>query len=54
MNKLTSLWNRAAVFFEDGDLTPVAVVISVAHYGPVLACPECRYVLQFPLSRRTI
>ena len=31
-----NLWHRLAMFFEHGDLTPVAVLISVAHYGPVL------------------
>src|SRR5688500_11949807 len=30
------LWHRIATFFEQGDLTPFAVVISIAHYGPVL------------------
>lgn len=34
--KITNLWNRAAHFFEQGDLTPIAVLISIAHYGPVL------------------
>ncbi len=29
-------WKDIAHFFEKGDLTPLAVVISVAHYGPVL------------------
>ena len=33
---LNNLWARIANFFEYGDLTPLAVVISVAHYGPVL------------------
>lgn len=32
-----NLWHRLAVFFEHGDLTPFAVIISIAHYGPVLA-----------------
>lgn len=36
LNRLGSIWHRAALFFEQGDLTPLAVVISVAHYGPVL------------------
>lgn len=35
-NKLDNLWNRIAHFFEYGDLTPLAVLVSVAHYGPVL------------------
>lgn len=30
------IWHRMADWFENGDLTPLAVVISVAHYGPVL------------------
>ncbi len=29
-------WKDLAHFFEHGDLTPIAVIISVAHYGPVL------------------
>lgn len=29
-------WHNISTFFEDGDLTPLAVLISVAHYGPVL------------------
>lgn len=29
-------WNRLSNFFEHGDLTPFAVVISIAHYVPVL------------------
>lgn len=37
MNRLTNLWHRLAQFFEDGDLTPFAVLISIGHYGPVLA-----------------
>lgn len=32
MNK----WHKLATFFEDGDLTPLAVLVSIAHYGPVL------------------
>lgn len=30
-------WHSLSSFFEDGDLTPFAVIISIAHYGPVLA-----------------
>lgn len=29
-------WERITHFFEYGDLTPLAVIVSVAHYGPVL------------------
>lgn len=32
-----NLWHKLANFFEHGDLTPFAVIISIAHYGPVLA-----------------
>ena len=31
-----NIWKRLTHFFEYGDLTPLAVIISVAHYGPVL------------------
>lgn len=31
-----NLWQRLSNFFEHGDLTPFAVVISIAHYVPVL------------------
>lgn len=34
--KAKQLWHNISTFFEDGDLTPLAVLISVAHYGPVL------------------
>lgn len=34
--KKSNLWHKLSSFFEDGDLTPLAVLISVAHYGPVL------------------
>lgn len=30
-------WHKISTAFEYGDLTPLAVAISVAHYGPVLA-----------------
>lgn len=30
-------WHKISTAFEYGDLTPLAVVISVGHYGPVLA-----------------
>lgn len=30
------MWKRIVRWIEDGDLTPLAMVISVAHYGPVL------------------
>lgn len=30
------MWNRIVRWIEDGDLTPLAMIISVAHYGPVL------------------
>lgn len=33
---MKNYWHRLATFFEDGDLTPFAVLVSVAHYGPVL------------------
>lgn len=32
-----NLWHKLSTFFEHGDLTPFAVIISIAHYGPVLA-----------------
>lgn len=32
-----NLWHKLSNFFENGDLTPFAVAISIAHYGPVLA-----------------
>lgn len=32
-----TLWQRISHWFENGDLTPLAVLISVGHYGPVLA-----------------
>ena len=35
MKRIT--WHNIATFFESGDLTPFAVLISIAHYGPVLA-----------------
>ena len=31
-----SMWGRVSHWFENGDLTPLAVLISVGHYGPVL------------------
>lgn len=34
---MKDLWHKISTFFEDGDLTPLAVIISVAHYGPVLS-----------------
>lgn len=37
MNYLQRFWKGATHFFEYGDLTPLAVIISIAHYGPVLA-----------------
>ena len=36
MSQLRNLWQSTTHFFEHGDLTPFAVVISVAHYIPVL------------------
>lgn len=35
-NKNSTLWQRLSHWFENGDLTPLAVIISVGHYGPVL------------------
>jgi hypothetical protein len=34
---MKTIWHRLAQFFEDGDLTPFAVLISIVHYGDVLA-----------------
>jgi hypothetical protein len=34
---MKTFWQRLAQFFEDGDLTPFAVLISIVHYGDVLA-----------------
>jgi hypothetical protein len=34
---MKTFWHRLAQFFEDGDLTPFAVLISIVHYGDVLA-----------------
>lgn len=33
---LQGLWKSLVNFFEHGDLVPLAVVVSIAHYGPVL------------------
>ena len=30
-------WQRLSNFFESGDLVPFAVIVSIFHYGPVLA-----------------
>lgn len=36
MKERLNLWSGVARFFESGDLTPLAVLVSIAHYGPVL------------------
>ena len=36
MNSNESFWQKVSHWFENGDLVPLAVLISVGHYGPVL------------------
>lgn len=47
MYKLSNIWDRTATFFESGDLTPLAVAISVAHYGPVLVLHGEHWLIAF-------
>lgn len=34
------VWHKISDFFENGDLTPFAVLVSIAHYGPVLVAHD--------------
>lgn len=50
MNKLDSLWSKLAHFFEFGDLTPLAVLVSIAHYGPVLVAHGEHYFIAYVIG----
>ncbi len=43
-NEVGKMWRRLARFFEKGDLIPFFVIISIAHYIPVLASHDEIYI----------
>ena len=47
------LWQRISSFFENGDLVPFAVIVSIFHYGPVLVAAGENAIVAYIIGTMT-